>query len=271
MTRIGIIGTGSMGGMLIRKFTETGAIGAKDIIACNRSPEKLRSLADLTGMTIGANNCDVVKRSDVIFLCVKPLDVKGIMNEVKDVLTHDKLLISIASGITIDDLSALSGARIVRVIPSVTSECLKGVSLLTFGPSVTTADRELILSLLGHIGKPVETEEKNLGLLTDLTSCAPAFIAAMMREFALSAVRKDGVPVELAELLVKETLAGTTELLVRDGCSFEAIIEEVATKGGITEEGVKVIDREIPAMYDHLLDATRAKRKLVLENIKNQK
>ena len=72
-------------------------------------------------------------------------------------------------------------------------------------------------------------------------------------------------------MLVKETLAGTTELLARDGCSFEAIIEEVATKGGITEEGVKVIDREIPSMYDHLLDATRAKRKLVIENIKNQK
>jgi pyrroline-5-carboxylate reductase len=271
MTKIGIIGTGSMGGMFIRKFTETGAVDANDITAHNRSMDKLRSLAHFSGIAISDNNEEVIRRSEVIFLCVKPLDVKGILQEVHDLLTPEKLLISIASGITIDDLRSLSHARVARIIPSVTSECRRGISLVSFGTNVTTEDKKLVLSLMAHISKPVETEEKNLALLTDLTSCAPAFIAAMMREFASAAVRKEGVPVELAELLVKETLAGTAELLARDGCGFEAIVEEVATKGGITEEGVKVILREIPSMYDDLLEATAAKRKLVRERIKSQK
>ena len=126
MTKIGIIGTGSMGGMFIRKFTETGAVAAGDIIASNRSADKLRSLADRTGMAMAGSNREVVKCSDVIFLCVKPLDVIGVMHEIQDLLTREKLLVSIASGITIDDLSTVSNARVARVVPSVTSECLRG-------------------------------------------------------------------------------------------------------------------------------------------------
>ncbi len=71
----------------------------------------------------------------------------------------------------------------------------------------------------------------------------------------------------MTELLVKETLAGTVELLANDGCGFSEIVERVATKGGITEEGVKVIKREIPAMYDDLLEATSVKRGIVREKI----
>jgi pyrroline-5-carboxylate reductase len=271
MTKIGFIGTGSMGGMFIRKFTETGAVAACDIIASNRSADKLAALAAKTGAIAAGSNRDVVKSADVIFLCVKPLDVTGVMHEIQDLLTREKLLVSIASSITIDDLSLMSNARVARVIPSVTSECLKGISLVTFGSKAEITDKKLIIALLDHISKAVEVEEKDLETLLDLTSCAPAFIAALMREFAQSAVRLRGITPELAELLVKETLAGTSDMLAREGCSFEEIVTEVATKGGITEEGVKIIDREAPPMYDHLLEATAAKRRLVSERIKNQK
>ncbi len=269
MAKIGIIGTGSMGGMFIRKFIENGAVNANDVIACNRSMDKARSLADATGITVGKNNRDLVSRSDVIFLCVKPLDAKAVLREAGDLLTPEKLLISIVSGITIGDISSLTGARAVRAIPSITSECSKGITLLTFGMTATKADKELVRSLFQAISKPVETEEENFDLLADLTSCMPAFISSMMQEFALSASRRGGLSIELTELLVKETLAGTAELLTKDGSTFNELVVRVATKGGITEEGVKVIKREIPAMYDDLLEATSVKRGIVREKIKN--
>ena len=162
MTRIGFIGTGSMGGMFIRKFTETGVVARGDIIASNRSADKLAALAAQTGAVAAGSNRDVVKNADVIFLCVKPLDVTGVMHEIGDLLTREKLLVSIASSITIDDLSLMSNARIVRVIPSVTSECLKGISLVAFGSKAETRDKELLIALLDHISKAVEVEEKDL-------------------------------------------------------------------------------------------------------------
>jgi len=269
MARIGVIGTGSMGGMLIRKFVETGAFPAGDVVASNRSPDKVRAVAAATGIGIVERNLDLTAASDVIFICVKPLEVKALLKELRGVLAADKLVVSIAADVTIRDISALCDARVARVIPSVTSECSKGVSLVTFGDNSTEADRSLILSALGRISLPVEVEEKNLELLADLTSCAPAFISSMMHEFALSATRRDSISPELAELLVKETLSGTAELL-KTFNSFEEVVTRVATKGGITEEGVKVIRKVAPSLYDDLLEVTLAKHSLVKERIREQ-
>jgi pyrroline-5-carboxylate reductase len=269
VTRIGVIGTGSMGGMLIRKFVETGAFSAGDLLASNRSPEKVRAIAAATGIKIAGSNLDLAAASDVIFICVRPLEVKPILNELEGVLTTDKLVVSIAVDVTIDDISSLCDARVVRVIPSVTSECSKGVSLVAFGDNSTEADRILVLSALGRISLAVEAEEENFELLADLTSCAPAFISSIMQELALSAARRDSISPELAELLVMETLEGTAELL-KTVNSFEEVVRRVATKGGITEEGVKVIRKVAPAMYDDLLEVTLAKHRLVKEKIRDQ-
>ncbi|HII06679.1 MAG TPA: NAD(P)-binding domain-containing protein [Methanotrichaceae archaeon] len=269
MAMIGVIGTGSMGGMLIRKFVETGAFTAGDVMASNRSADKAKAIAAATGIGIAGSNLDLVAASDVIFICVKPLEVKALLKELKGVLTADKLVVSIAADVTIGDISALCDARVTRVIPSITSECSKGVSLVAFGDNSTEADRSLVLSALGSISRPVETEEENLELLADLTSCAPAFISSMMHEFALSATRRENISPGLAELLVMETLAGTVELL-KNVNSFEEVVTRVATKGGITEEGVKVIRKVAPSMYDELLEVTMAKHDLVKDRIRDQ-
>jgi len=269
MARIGVIGTGSMGGMLIRKFVETGAFSAVDIMASNRSPEKARAVAAATGIGIAKSNLDLTTASDVIFICVKPLEVKALLKELESVLTADKLVVSIASDVTIGDISALCDARVARVIPSVTSECCKGVSLVAFGDRSTEADRDLVLLAFGSIGRPVETEERNFELLADLTSCAPAFISSLMHEFALSAIRRGCIPAGLAKMLVIETLAGTAELL-KSASSFEEVVTRVATKGGITEEGVKAIKKAAPSMYDDLLEVTLAKHSLMKERIRDQ-
>jgi len=270
LVKIGIIGTGSMGGMLIRKFVETGAVAAGDIIASNRSRDKLEAIVRRTGIRAGSDNREVVNASGIVFLCVKPLDVRGVLKEVGGLLTPDKLLVSTAGEVSISDLRDLARARVARVIPSITSELSLGVSLVSFSDSTTPGDRELLPGLLRSIGRTVVVEEKDMDVLTDLTSCAPAFISSLMEELALTASRKHGISPELTGLLVKETLGGTAGLLA-DGLSFETIVERVATKGGITEEGVKVIKKEAPPLYDHLLEATGAKRKLVEEKIRGQK
>jgi pyrroline-5-carboxylate reductase len=270
VTKIGFIGTGSMGGMMIRKLTGTGTVSSGDVIASNRSRDKLEAISGRTGIRAANDNCEVVRVSDVIFLCVKPLDVKGVLNEVGDLLTPGKLLVSIAGEVSFKYIAELSRARCVRVIPSITSEFSKGISLISFGDKTTPDDRDLVLLLFGSMGRPVVVDEKDLDVLTDLTSCAPAFISSMMQEFALAASRKHGISSELTRMLVMETLAGTSELLANGDNSFDYIIARVATKGGITEEGVKVIKKEAPLVYDHMLEATGAKRKLVEEKIRGQ-
>lgn len=258
-TQIGIIGTGSMGGMLIRSFLRGGAATPQNLCATNRTPEARIAIAAETGIHTADDNRTLVRESNIILLCVRQGDVVLVMEEIKNVLTDDKLLISVASDVPLSALEALTPARVVRVIPSVTSEQLKGVSLIVFSERTAQADREQVISLFGAIGTPVIITEPDIEPYTTLTSCAPAFFAAMVREFAASASRMTGVPVDEAETLARETFIGTAALLEIPGTECADLIRRVATPGGITEVGVNVLSRDFPAVCDEVFAATEEK------------
>lgn len=266
MTTFGFIGTGHLGGMLVRKFIETGAVPADKITVSNRTREKAKRLAAELGVGC-KDNREVVLRSDVVFLCVRPLDVRGVLMELQDLLTPEKLLVSVAGDVSLENLRSQCSARVARAFPSMASESLMSVTLLALGESVTDQDRATILSLFGAIGHPVEVKEDHFEVLADLTSCGPGYIAAIMREFALAASWR-GIPRSLTEELARETLAGTARLLESE--SFGDLIACVATKGGITEEGVKIIHEDAPQMFGRLFQATKEKHNAVKKLIADQ-
>jgi competence protein ComER len=269
MTRYGFIGTGSMGSMLVRKFIGTGLVTPHEITASSRTGISACHLAEKTGITTVPSNRTVAENADVLFICVKPLEVRGVLKEIRSVLKPGTLLISIAGCVSLMDLGEWAGdaIRYVRIIPSVTAEQNAGVSLVAWGHSVRPEDKNLVLSLLNAIGTAVETDEGNFDLYTDLTSCAPGLIAAMMREFAAAAVRTGTIRPDLAEYLVRETLVGTARILDKEQMKFDAVIARVATKGGTTEEGVRVLHDRLPAVMDELIEATFAKRRIVTERV----
>ena len=266
MTTFGFIGTGHLGSMLVKKFVETGAIEAEEILASNRTPEKAERLAEANGIRPASNRV-VAELSDVIFICVRPLEVRDVLSDVAYLLNSQKLVVSVAGDVSLEKLQSLCPARMARAFPSMASEMLQGVTLLAFGDNTTAEDQRLIAGLFHALGQAVEVEEKDFAVLADLTSSAPGYFAALMREFVLAAERRE-IPSELAERLIKQTLLGTALLLGEE--SFAGLIESVATKGGITEAGVKVIQREAPGMFDQLFQATEARHEQVKKKIGGQ-
>ncbi len=267
MTTFGFIGTGHLGSMLIEKFVETGAMQAEDVMASNRTPEKAMHLAKAVGIRAATNRA-VAGLSDVIFICVRPLEVRDVVCELADLLNRDKLLVSVAGDVSLYKLKSLCQARLARAFPSIASQKLQGVTLLSFADNATTEDRTNLISLFRAIGYPAEVDEMDFPVLADLTSCAPGYFAAIMREFSLAAERK-GVSAELAERLVRQTMLGTAMLL--DEENFAGLIEKVATRGGITEAGIKVIRRDAPCMFDQLFQATEARHEQVKKSVDGQR
>ena len=248
MTRYGFIGTGSMGSMLIRKIIGTGLVAPGGISASSKSGISARALAGKTGITAEPSNRTVAGNADVLFICVKPLEVRGVLDEVRDVLKPDALLISIAGCVSLENLRDWAGNTVhcVRIIPSVTAE-----------------EKDLVLGLLNALSTAVEIDEQDFDLYTNLTSCGPALIVAMIREFAGAAARTGTIPPELAEYLVKETMVGTARILEGEQVTFDTVIGRVATKGGSTEEGKKVLQARLPDVMDEVLLALDAKRRVV--------
>jgi len=269
MTQYGFIGTGSMGSMLIRKCIGSCLVAPAEISASSKSGISARALAGTTGITAEPSNRTVAGTADVLFICVKPLEVRGVLDEVRDVLKPGVLLISIAACVRLENLRDWTGESVhcVRIIPSVTSEENAGISLVAWGHGVTPGDEKLVLGLLNAISTAVEIDEQDFDLYTNLTSCGPALIVAMMREFAGAAARTGTIPPGVAEYLVKETMIGTARILDGKQVTFDTVIERVATKGGSTEEGVKILLARLPAVMDEIFVALDAKRRVVSEKV----
>ncbi len=272
MTRYGFIGTGSMGSMLVRQFIRTGLVTPAEITASSKTGLSARALAEQIGIVAVPDNWRVADWADVLFICVRPLEVHDVLQEIRGELNRDVLLVSIAACVSLEDLEAWCGdkARCVRIIPSVTAEQNAGISLVAWGSRVLPEDKTRVLRLLNAIGTAVELDEKNFEVCTNLTSCGPALIAAMMKEFAHAAVRTGAIQPGLAEYLLRETMEGTARILANEEMTFDKVIERVATKGGSTEEGVRVIEARLPDVMDRVHEALLAKRRIITDQVEQE-
>lgn len=266
MSRVGIIGTGSMGSMLARKFAESGKVAAGDVFLSNRTPGKMNELAESYGFTACRNNREAAGRSDLVFICVKPGDVRGVLEEIEPYLGSEKTIVSVASDITLKKLSEWSGIPAARVIPSITSESMAGISVIVPGEDLPQSRLDEVVSLFSGISSPYVTTEDKISLLSDITSSSPAIIASIIQQYAFAAARRGGISTEDALLLVTGTFTGTAKLVFEKNYDFDYLISRVATKGGITAEGIRVVEKEIPGVFDEVFSEMAGKH-LYTENI----
>jgi competence protein ComER len=258
--RIGLIGTGSMGAMLIRAFSRCAHAGVSEMVACNRSPEKLKRLRKkYPHLRCAENPQEVVRNADTIFLCVKPADAMPVLQEIRHPLTADHYLISINSAFSLKELEDTLPCKVLKAIPSITQEALAGAILVMHGTRMGETDRAVIDGLLLSIGHPVHIAEEDIRVCSDLSSCGPAFLAWILQEFTRAAARQGGIAPALADTLLKETLFGLGKLVKEEKFSFEDVIRRVAIPGGITETGLRSLEGSLTGAFDVLLQTTKTK------------
>jgi len=272
MKKTGFIGYGSMGRMLINGFLKSGILSPKETVISNRTMAKIENLAqEWQGITLTTDNRKAAGESDLLFICVRPLDVLPVLREIKSDLKGSTHLVSIAGCVTINDIESQFPGQVTKVIPSVTSEVGEGISLVCHNPKVTGYGIEGIEKLLGAISRVVHVRENDFEVAADFTSCAPGMIAAIFDCFVRAGLKHTEIESDAAQKLIIATLFGTAKVMTEKGIGFSGLIERVATKGGITEEGVKVLNNHLPAVFDEVFFKTLSKHGVVKEMIKKQR
>lgn len=267
--KVGFIGTGSMGSILIESFIRSGALQPEQIIASNRTMEKVRALADrFPGLMVARSNIEVALEASVIFLCIKPGEYKRVLDEIKTVLLPEQIIVSITSPVLLQHLEEQLCAKVAKVIPSITHYVLGGASLCMYGSRMTRDDKQLLETLLARIGEPIQIEETYTRVTSDITSCGPAFFAFLLQQFIDAAVEETGIPHEQATRLASHMLLGTGLLLTKGGFTPEQLQNRVAVPGGITAEGLRLLDREANGMFNRLIRITHAKYEEDVEKVK---
>ena len=268
MKKIGFIGYGSMGKVILEGFLLSGVIKPYEVIISSRTISKLDHLKnEYPDIEIADNNIDISKKSNLIFLMVGTSDIKDVIEEIKEFTSENTHLVYISAGLTMDNVSGIFNGKITKVMPSLTSKVHEGVTLICHNSDVTEAEGEYLNSLFNSIGTAKVINEQDFDVGADITSCSPAFIAKIFMEFAKTASMNSGFSIEETEEMVIKTLYGTSKLL-SEGMGFQNLIALVATKGGITEEGVKVLDDDIPSTFNKLFSTTIKKHNTIKSELK---
>ncbi len=273
--KVGVIGTGRLGSMLIRGFLDRQVFLPGQLIINNRSRQKLQELKNgYPDIRIAINNNEVLLEANWIFLCVKPMDFSGVLPELGRVFSGDKIIISTLLSPPLRELDRIFSGKIVRIYPSITQSTGRGVTLAAFGRNVSDGEKRELLHCLRFLGKVYELPEEAFRHYGDITSCGPAFMAYMVGCLAETAKGYSIVDEKLAAEMALETMFGTAQLMKDRNISFRELVGEVATPGGCTNEGISVLANTLPDVVRTIFQVTEAKEKeigrAVMDSIKKQ-
>jgi pyrroline-5-carboxylate reductase len=212
----------------------------------------------------------VAKNANLLFICVKPLEMKDVLLEIIGNINNDCHIISLNGSVLFKQLEKICiNKKISKIIPSVTAEINQSVTLVCHNKNIKNNDKQELNKILGNFGKIIEISEEEIGMGSELTSCMPGFIGAIFKVITDEAEKRTTIPKEKIIKMVIETIYGTGKLLMEKEMTFENIINRVATKGGITEEGTKIIETKFPQIINELFIKTLEKRQKTTEKTIN--
>lgn len=239
MSVIGFIGGGNMGGALIRGVCQ--GTDPAGVLVYDHNQDKMDALASQTGCTAAESAAQVAAESGILMLCVKPKVLAKTIDEIRPALGAG-LTVSIAAGVTLDDLRGLLGDRpTARVMPNTPSAIGKGVLLAAYGPTAEQTCRERLAALLAPCGSVEQVTEQELDEGTALTGCGPAFAYLFLEALADGGVQI-GLPRDKAQRYAAQTLLGAAAMVLETGEHPGALKDAVCSPGGSTIVGVAELE-----------------------------
>ncbi|CAG2216763.1 proC [Mytilus edulis] len=240
---IGFIGAGRMAQAMARGFISTGVIKAQNITASDPDPRMLRFLKNL-GIATTLENTEVVDRSKMIVIAVKPSIVSKVLKEVKDHVTMDKIMVSIVAGVPLSILeeNLPPDTRVVRVMSNIPVTVQAAASVISMGAGALPDDSELVRELLQCIGICEEGSENLLDAVTGLSGSGPAYAFTAIESLADGGV-KMGLPRDLAIKLAAQTLLGSAKMVLESGKHVGQLKDEVCSPGGTTIAAMHTLER----------------------------
>ncbi|CAI4227412.1 unnamed protein product [Auanema sp. JU1783] len=272
--KIGFIGSGKMAQALARGLINSGRIEAGNIIASSPKQDvQLLEQCKVLGLQTTHDNTEVVHKSDVVFLAVKPPHVSKVASEIAPILNREQLVVSIALGITIRNIESLlpSKSRVVRVMPNTPAVVRAGASAYAMGSACRDGDGDLVKDLLSTVGYAVEVPEIHIDPVTGLSGSGPSYMFAVIEGLADGGV-KVGLPRDLAMKLAAYTLLGAAKMVLETGTHPAQLKDDVQSPGGSSVYGMHKLENGglKGILMDAVEAATERSRRTGDKNIQNR-
>lgn len=235
---LGFIGGGNMAEAMIQGLSQKYNIWVSDPIT-----SRLDYLSSIYNINTASGNKELVKKSGIVILAVKPQHVGEVLSEIKPVVNSTKLIISIAAGISLSQMRTIVGdsTRLIRVMPNTPSLVAEGMSVVVCDQSLKD-DLAITENLFTSIGKVIILEEKYIDAVTALSGSGPAYVFLFIEALADGGVMM-GLPRTVAIELAAQTVLGSAKMILSTNEHPACLKDRVTSPGGTTIEGLWVLEK----------------------------
>jgi len=242
---VGFIGAGNMGEILIRGLIESKKVTKSNILACDVNKERLKHISKTYGIKTTASGRDLIKRSSIIILSVKPQNVDELLDRLSTSSHEGHLFISIVAGVTTEKIAEKMHheSGIIRAMPNAPALVLAGVTALYPGRNVTASDLKRAESIFECVGSTVLIKNEALmDVVTGLSGSGPAYVFLAIESLSDAGVQL-GISRTESSLLAAQTVYGAAKMLIETGKHPSELKDLVATPGGTTFAGLKMLEK----------------------------
>ena len=237
--KIAFIGGGNMGEVMLSAVLNKGLTTPQDISISDVNESRCQYIRHEYDVYVTGSNLEVLSRGDMVVLAIKPQNLVEVMTEINGQLKPGQLVLSIIAGARINTLClGLNHKTVVRVMPNAPAQIGEGISMWAATSEVTEQHREWVSSILGAMGKGIYVaEEKYIDMATAVSGSGPAYVFLFVESLVEAAVHI-GLPRDIAQEMVLQTLLGSGHLVQKSGKEPSELRRMVTSPGGTTAEAL---------------------------------
>ena len=244
--KIGFIGAGNMGGAIIGGIIGNRIVEPVDIIVTDVYKTKVNEISEKYNIKQGLSNEIVAAAADMLFLCVKPNVLYSVIDEIKDAVKPDTIVVSIVAGQAIAKLEEAFGRdnlKLVRVMPNTPSLVGEGMAAIVPNANADEDDTEKVLEIFNSFGKAEVVAEQLMDAVTAVSGSSPAYVFMFIEAMADAAVQ-GGMPRQQAYTFAAQAVLGSAKMVLETGRHPGELKDMVCSPAGTTIDAVAVLEEE---------------------------
>lgn len=243
--KIGFIGCGNMGGAMVQGILESGKCSREELMISGRSEEALRAKKDAFGILTTTKNRNVAAFAEILFLAVKPQFYAEVIQEIRDFVTTEQIIVTVAPGKTLEWLKGQFGRelKIVRTMPNTPAMVKEGMTGMCPNENVTEEEIALVRDICEGFSRTEVVEEHLMDVVTAVSGSSPAYVFLFMEAMADAAVA-GGMPRTQAYKFAAQAVLGSAKMLLETGRHPGELKDMVCSPGGTTIQAVRVLEEK---------------------------
>ena len=243
--KLGFIGTGNMAGAIMGGIIKKGIIPAEEIIGSDIMETGRNHVKELYGIQVTADNKEVAEKADILVLSVKPQFYAETIQEIRESVREDQMVITIAPGKTLAWLEEQFGkpVRIVRTMPNTPAMVGEGMTALCVNELVTEKETELAVKLCDTFGKTEVIPEHLMDAVVGVSGSSPAYVFMFIEAMADAAVA-GGMPRSQAYTFAAQAVLGSAKMVLETGKHPGELKDMVCSPAGTTIQAVRVLEEK---------------------------